>query len=182
MQRDNLEQFILANRDDFDRAVPSLKVWAEIDKKLEQKSSKRITLWQSIRIAAAILVILVIGGVIGNFLNFNNSAEQSAYLETVPPEFVELEQFYNQQIDQKYQQLVRYQKLHTVEQELTEIDQVMEELKQELLEAPAHSEQQILRNLIKTYQIKIQILERVLEHVQPADKPIVKPENHEISI
>lgn len=182
MQRDNLEKFILANRDDFDRAVPNLKVWAEIDKKLEQKSSKRITLRQSIRIAAAILVILVIGGVIGNFLDFNKSAEQAAYLETVPPDFIELEQFYNQQIDQKYQQLVHHQKHHSVESELADIDKVMEELKQELLEAPAHSEPQILRNLIKTYQIKIQILERVLEYVQPADKQIVKPENNEISI
>lgn len=182
MQRDNLEKFILDNREDFDRAVPSLKVWAEIDKKLEQNSSKRITLWQSVRIAAAILVILVIGGVIGNYLDFNTSAEQAAYLESVPPEFVELEQFYNQQINQKYQQLVNYQKQHTVEDELKEIDQVMEELKLELLEAPAHSGQQILRNLIKTYQIKIQILERVLEHHQPGGKPIVKPESNEISI
>lgn len=182
MQRDNLEQFILANRDDFDRAVPSLKVWAEIDQQLEQKSRKRITLWQSVRIAAAILVILVIGGVIGNYLNLDKDAEQAAYLETVPPEFIELEQFYNQQINQKYQQLVTYKKQDAVDEELAEIDQAIEELKQELLDAPAHSEPQILRNLIKTYQIKVQMLERVLEHVQPSGRPNAKPENNEISI
>ena len=182
MQSDQLEKFIQANRDEFDRAVPSLKVWAEIDKKLEQKGSKRITLWQSVRIAAAILVILVIGGVIGSALNFNQSAQQAAYLESLPAEFIELEQFYNQEINQKYQQLVSFEKQDAVEKELKDIDQTIENLKQELLEAPAHSEPQILRNLIKTYQIKIQILERVLEHAQPAVEPIDKPERNEISI
>ena len=37
MQRDHLEQFIQKNREDFDREIPGLNVWAKIDQTLEQR-------------------------------------------------------------------------------------------------------------------------------------------------
>ena len=42
MERDTLERFILDHREELDTAIPSLKVWANLDQQLEQKSAKRV--------------------------------------------------------------------------------------------------------------------------------------------
>ena len=182
MQRDNLERFITANREEFDRAVPSLKVWAEIDKELEHKGRAPRTLGRILRVAAAVAVLLVTGAVAGNFLNQTQQQDVASVLDEISPQINELEQYYNNQFQEKYQQLVRYQHHHAVQPDLEQLDQVLIELKKELVEAPEGSEEQIVNNLIRTYQIKIQILERVLEKIQSTNRKSIIPEDDEISI
>ena len=182
MQRDNLERFIMANREDFDQAVPSLKVWAEIDKELEHKGRAPRSIKRILRVAAAVAVLLITGALGGNFLNQQQKQNVASVLNDISPQINELEQYYNSQFEEKYQQLVRYQHHQAIQPDLEQLDQVLEELKKELVEAPEGSEEQIVNNLIRTYQIKIQILERVLEKIQSTNRKSIIPRDDEISI
>lgn len=175
MQQNDLEQFIQGNRDAFDDARPSLKLWADIERELEQEkatpvvSIRRKTSWY--RIAAAVLVLLTVGGIGGHYLGRQSvqPSDTMALIEQVAPDFVEMEQYYNQQIQQRYAQLTTYQSDPQLDADLAQIDLAMEELRAELENVPPGREEQVVQELIATYRIKLQILERVLESIQSAD-------------
>lgn len=182
MQRDNLEKFILSHREEFDQAIPSLKVWADIDRELGHRRAKRITLWRVAQVAAAVAILLFSGALIGTYIASKSENTAIAALEELSPEYVEMQQYYEQQIDNQIRQLAHYQQGETVLEDIAQIDKAMEELKEDLLRAPQGQEQQIVENLIRTYQTKVQILERVLERIQNNNQETFKPEDDEISI
>ncbi|HKK74051.1 MAG TPA: hypothetical protein VJ953_03175 [Saprospiraceae bacterium] len=164
---DGLEKFINDNRSAFDNEVPSLKVWAAIDRAANQKEARRLRLWKNLRVAAAVAVLLIAGGVAGSYLtqaNQGNSA--TAILQETAPEYFEMEAYFQNQINNRVNQLVRYDPDAQVLQDLDQIDQAMLELKEEIRTAPEGQEQEIVENLIQNYQMKIAILERVLEKME----------------
>lgn len=165
--QDHLEQFIRARREAFDDARPSLKVWADIERTLEQKKPQAFPLKRILQSAAAVLLLLVAGAAIGHQLSRGAAEATSAEtLARISPELAELEAHYNQQIDQKFARLAQYPQRETVAADLAQIDETMDELRSEILKAPAGMEEEIVRNLLKSYQLKVQILERVLERIQ----------------
>ena len=175
MQQNDLEKFIQGNRDAFDDARPSLKLWADIERELEQEKAtpvvpiRRKTSWY--QIAAAVLVLLTVGGIGGHYLGRQSiqPTDTMALIEQVAPDFVEMEQYYNQQIQQRYAQLTTYQSDPELDADLAQIDEAMDELRAELENVPPGREEQVVQELIATYRIKLQILERVLESIQSAD-------------
>jgi len=186
MQRDSLERFIGENREAFEDAVPSLAVWARIDQQMSRRQSRRMTVWRGIRIAAAVAALLFIGAAAGQYLaNTNAGKAPVAALEEMSPEYAEMARYYESRIDQHVQQLVNHQQGATVFEDLEQLDAAMEELRQELLTAPAGKEEQIIENLIRSYQTKVNILERVLERTQKApmdDRQFLNSTSNEVSI
>lgn len=184
MQQDNLERFIQVNREAFDDATPGLKAWSEIDRALGQKQARRINLRRTMSIAAAVLLLLIAGGVIGNFLTRSlvGQTGPTAAVEKIAPGFSEMEQFYNQQLNQMYAQLANYPDTDGVKADLAQIDQAMEELKADLATAPKGTEEQIVHDLIESYRLKIDILERVLERMESTNTSSDKIKRNEISI
>lgn len=180
---DNLERFISENREDFDDAVPSLKAWGEIDGVLSEQKAKVISIRRTLAIAASVLILLSTGAYFGSYFS-NNSDENIAHqLAEIAPEFIEAEQYYQQQIDEKYKQLTSYSHDRSIDEDLSQLDVAMQELKEELIIAPKGKEQQIVESLIQSYQTKVYILERVLERIQSTEKAQnSKPEDNEISI
>ncbi|MCB0586881.1 MAG: hypothetical protein KDD06_16360 [Phaeodactylibacter sp.] len=182
MQRDYIEQFILDNRESFDSSVPGLKAWGEISHELDRRQSRRMTFWKVSRAAAAVVLLLACGAILGVYLS-GSQMQQAAQLEEIAPEYAEAEEYYKSQIDQKYQQLAAYHRDDFVEKDLARLDKVMQELREELLVAPKGKEEEIVKNLIQSYQAKVAILERVLDRLQEANPEMVKPaENEETSI
>ena len=182
MQRDYLEQFIHDQRDAFDRSVPELQVWGEISQELDRRQSRRLAFWKIGRAAAAVVALLACGALLGAYF-FGNQMQQTASLERIAPEYAEAEAYYKDQIQEKYQQLAAYQRDNIVEKDLARLDKVMQELRQELLVAPKGKEEEIVEDLIQSYQAKVAILERVLDRLQEANPEMVKPaENEETSI
>ena len=187
---ERLEKFVIQHRSEFDSEVPSLKVWAEIDKKLEKKSAKKRSLWGFVRAAAAVVILLGVGSIIGAQLS-DSSLDSTSTLAEVAPEYAELESYYHQQINQKIKQLASYQHDGYVQEDLRQLDEVFAELRQELEIAPRGAEKQIIQMMIENYESKINILERVLEKIEsttPGDlleenqsEPI-KSESDEISL
>lgn len=135
------------------------------------------------RIAAAVLVLMVFSGLVGSYITQVQLSNAPESLAQVSPEYAELEQYYQQQIQDKYQQLVSYEQEEVVKPDLQQLDSIMEELREELVNAPQGSEEQIIENLIQSYQTKIDILSRVLERIQTSNpKAIKKDDNEKVSI
>jgi vacuolar-type H+-ATPase subunit I/STV1 len=182
MSKDNLEQFVRDNREAFDDAVPSLKVWAMLDDQLPEQQTKVISLRRVLQIAAAVVVLLGCGTLIGTYIAGGETPQLQAIVNQMPEELEEIEQYYQKQVDAKYQQLASYKHDQSLENDLEQLDETMDELKKELLVAPKGKEEEIIKNLIEGYQTKILILERVLQRIQSTTKEQSKPEENEISI
>ncbi len=182
MKKDNLEKFILENRASFDRELPSLKVWAAIDRELDQKKGRRLTLWRSLRMAAAIALLLFAGGLIGSYISQPGAAGPALTLEEVAPEFLEMAAYFESEVDDRVQRLASYQQQDVVLQDMEQLDRYMYELREELVNAPKGKEQEIVENLIRGYQTKIEILERVLQRLQTTNQGPINTNNDEISL
>jgi len=181
---DNLEKFIGEHRDSFDDAIPSLKVWAAIDRATNKREARRVQLWKSMKVAAAVVVLLLSGGIAGSYLSqSNSSASAMAILNEAAPEYFEMEEYFQKEINQRVGQLVSYEPNSPVIKDLEQIDQAMEDLKKELAHAPKGQEAAIIENLIQNYQMKIAILERVLERIHyNSNQENLKTKDDEISI
>ncbi|MEZ5041020.1 MAG: hypothetical protein R2828_14075 [Saprospiraceae bacterium] len=189
MQQDSLEKFIQDHREAFDDAYPSLRSWAVIEQSLTEEKVKQLTSRRLLKIAAAVLMIFTAGGLIGSYLTQTQHEKANVladFLPDISPELVELEKHYLDQIAQKSAQLASFPQDKEVIDDLQIIDQAMDELRIELEVAPRGAEEQIVTTLIRSYQIKVQILERVLARIgtdNPVSQPAVKHKtNNEVSI
>lgn len=182
MNMDKLEQFVRDNREAFDDEVPSLNVWAGIDQQLAKKQTRIVSFHRMLRVAAAVILLLGVGTVFGTYLAKGEASSVDALALQVSPELDKIEKYYEKQIENKYQQLASYKHDQSIETDLDQLDETMEELKQELLTAPKGKEEQILQSLIQGYQTKIEILELVLQRIQSTNQDQSKPEENEISI
>jgi len=165
---DRLEQFVGKNRRAFDQATPNLKVWAAIDRALEaQRPAARVrTLWRSVRVAASVIILLALGSLIGMYTYKYTHTQTLPTLAEIAPEYAELEQYYSAQVSNRMQELSRTDQAATVQPDIQQLDELYQELQLELDKAPKGSEEQIIQAMIRNYQIKLDILERVLEKVQ----------------
>jgi len=184
MKRDSLEQFIHDHRDAFDDAVPNLKVWAEIDRKLQDAPARKGRLrshWVKLAtMAASIALFLTMGMGIGYYLSQSANTEP-ATLASVSPEYAEMERYFTNSINDRMARLANYEQGETVINDLEQIDEVMKELQEELRNCPEGGEEKIVENLIRTYQAKIAILERVLDRME-INQPTENATENEISI
>ena len=177
---DNLEKFIVENRQAFDREVPSLEVWSKIDQQLEKAPKPKIVWIRRIRAVAAVAATVVLATVIG-FRMGASSAEASS-LSDISPEHAEMERYFNEQIQTKMAQLVSYQQDGFVRSDFKELDAIYEDLKSELEQVPVGGEEQVVQAMINNYQTKLEILEHVLEKVQTTGQTNLKTEGNEVSL
>ncbi len=164
---EKLEKYIVDNREDFDCAVPNLKVWAAIDKTLEeQQVGKRVQMWKYLRVAAAAAMLVIAGGIGGVYLNGNFDKNQGAIAQ-LAPEHADLEKYYTEQVEQKTKQLVslKHEGYVNVQEDLKKLDDTFLELMQEYQKLPPGSGDMVIQAMLENYQTKLDILERVLEKV-----------------
>ncbi len=185
MQKNDLEQFIQDNRDAFDDARPSLKLWAAIEKDLEGEEAPAANIhplrsrrpWY--QIAASVVILLSVGAFGGAYLTKqSNQPTAQDLIEQVAPEFGEMEVYYNQRIEENYARLTTYTQDPEIDADLAQVDQAMQELRQELENAPPGREEQIVQQLIDSYRLKLEILERILEQIEANNNNITTPDNN----
>ncbi len=163
---DNLEKYIRENRAAFDRKQPPKRIWEELDKALPQKKNKTLRLWRGFRVAAAVLLLLSVGGVLGNYMaNKNFAAENIA--SKLPDDFTELENYYQQEVSSKMKQLTNVNMdKDQVTLDLDQLDAALEELKEDILSAPKGTEEQIINAMILNYKTKIDLLETIMVRIK----------------
>lgn len=187
--KDQLEDYIRDNREAFDDAVPSLKVWAAIDKELGAqtdtvaKTGRRISLWQVAAIAASVVLLLGMGAVMGSQLSFGNSVQENLASDNeVFREVEDMKSYYESEIKNKEAKLVHYNERKNIAPDLAQIDQHLKELTEELKSVPAGSEEQVINAMINSYQAKTAILEKVLENLENKKGQTNKNDSDETNI
>ncbi len=187
--KDQLEDYIRDNREAFDDAVPSLKVWAAIDKELSAQSTtvtqkgQRISLWRVMTMAASVVLLLGVGAIIGRQLSIGNSAHNNLALDNeIFREVEDMKTYYETDIKSKEAQLVKYNERKNIAPDLEQIDQQLQELSEELKSVPAGSEEQVINAMINSYQAKAAILEKVLENLENKKSQTNKNNSDETNI
>jgi len=160
---DRLEKFINQNRDQFDDKVPNLKVWADIEKRLDPPQAKRISMKRIIGIAASVLILLSVGAFFGN--HFSNEVNVPVASLEDYPEYGKKERDFKQTIRNKKAQLASFNYDTAINEDLVDLDKTLEELRNELQDVPKGSEEQVLQAMLKNYETKVAILEIVLEKI-----------------
>ncbi len=192
MPKDKLEEFIIKNRASFDDNELSVHVWERINLELNSRNSESdhtpvIPLHQKYKflINAAAAILISLGSIfIYEYFDEDNTAtvaaneqsnneERTITSEAIIPELKEAEAFYDAKIHTQLVQLRKYARSYPgLEEELTadlnDLDQEFAELKEELSTGVANEE--IIEAMIENYQIRLQILEEVLESIQPEEE------------
>ena len=160
---DRLEKFIKQNRDQFDEKVPNLKVWADIEKRLDPPREKRISIKRMVSIAASVLILLSTGAFLGNY--FTNDINIPVADLNDYPEYGKKERDFQQKIENKRAQLASFNYDTAINEDLVDLDKTLEDLRAELKDVPKGSEEQVLQAMLKNYETKVAILEIVLEKI-----------------
>lgn len=172
--RDSLSDFIRSNRDAFDSEDLPDGLWNRILAALPVSGTKVISLatfqrrrkvW--IRAAAAAVAVLLVSTLfLGREMGYRAAkAQELAAIEAVAPDFLEMEDYYQDQIETTYRQVSQLNEDPALNADLAAIDQAMEELREELVNVPREQQADLIARLIESYQIKLRILERILQHL-----------------
>lgn len=173
LKKDDLEQFVANNRIDFDSEAVPMGNWEAICEKLSDKEQKNPPLsvsrnqnWKRYIGIAASVILLISVGAFGGIYYSKTIQMENEIASKINPEYNDTENFYIRKVSYKLNELSKFQQNNEVKNDLDQIDLFIQELKKELLVAPKNSKEQIVKNMIANYQIKLDILDKVLQHVQ----------------
>ena len=166
MKQDRLEEFVRANRDDFDFREPSPELWEKISGK---KANKKVVPLRTylIRIAAVIVVALI-----SSVLLWQSGFMASERLaKNADPELLELmeaEAFYSHQVDKKLKEIRRcyytYPELKDdVENDLDELESMYKILKSDLDENV--SNKSVIEAMIENNRFRLKLCDDVLDQI-----------------
>lgn len=184
MKKDALEQLIQDHRDQFDDQIPSSGLWSKIAEQLgEEKEEPKVVhfpIMRMMQIAAMFVVVLGVGLLIGLQLN---TAGNSLKSDPTINEFFSAEQYYNQEINKMVNFIGEQQmKEDNISEDLKQLDEVYEELRQQLIESPDVNTEQVVNALLSNYRAKIEILQTVLDKYSNHKENLTIPEDEKIDI
>jgi len=176
---DALEQYVIDNKDSFNNQLPNPRVWSRIDQLISPTSKVRSLKWiRYAGIAASVVLLMFASALTGIYFY----GEKTAPIVNVGPptgdtematEFLEFEKVYKKRVNKKHGQLVSYhnnskgsEALSTVNEDLLQVDEILNELRNEFKDAPRGSEEQIINAMVKNYETKLKILEIVLKRIE----------------
>ena len=172
-KQDSLEVFVTKNKDTFNTAQVNPRVWNEIEKVFEgdKKKQRRAFIFKISRFAAAACFLLIVGAFIGGQYFSNGNEGGANAINSQIPQYDEMNQYYQGKIDNKLTQLAGYNiNDEEVNHDLKKLDDVFEELKGELLSSEHENNEALINAMLKNYETKISILEKVLEKVQSSQR------------
>jgi hypothetical protein len=159
---DNFEKYIKKHASEMDHLDLPEAAWDNIQKAKGQKPRSLLYL-NAFRRIAAVLVLALAGYGLFNLASIKSKTVVQE--EQVPAEILEMDQYYEAQISQNWQELnQKYPNNELVSQEVSvelemladEKERLIEELKQNF------SNQTVLEELILVYRLRLEILEEVL--------------------
>jgi len=181
MKKDKLEQYVIAHRAEFDLAEPPPHLWQRIEAGMDahERAGRRVPLWRQLRAVAAAAALLLAGGLGGAQWMAHHMQQPEAIARAVVPDFDELTQYYTRTVQVRLARIDDPAVRREVERDLSQLDQVLGELKAALAEAPESEHEAIVQAMIANYQARLDILERVLERIQRKNHPTVKSQKDE---
>lgn len=166
---DQLEKFIMANREAFNDAEPSEKAWGGIDQKLSKKQVIWPTVW---KVAAMLFMVSTI------YLMVDRNQSDSQEGPFLSDEFTQAEDYYVSLIAQRKQAIREQLTTEQHEQFLVEIDQ-LDSMYLELKKTyqTNASNDRVMDAMISNLQLRLDILNKQLDILQN-----IKNQNNENDI
>lgn len=175
--KDQLEKFIGDNLDSFNQETPGDDVWKNIKPDLPKKG--RITHlppWKNIlKIAAAITIIAGITStllfIVPNQKNqqptSNVHIQTTLTLKDISPEYAEVQNYYEEQINSKMNELKKQNLDEENFIELSTYDEEFKSLEKELRNSV--DQQKIIDAMIQNYRIKLDNMDNMLNRIKNID-------------
>lgn len=186
----SLETFIRNNREAFDTETPAQGIWPAIEQTLPGAQGAKVVhlSWYRTLSRLAAAIALLIAGVSIGIWYARADANNGMAMGELSTEYAELEQYYQRDISTKQQKLATFASYRDqdVHDDLQQMDQALIELREELARVPPGNREQVVRAMIENYKAKMNILERVLEHLeqqqqQNKQQPVpTNSSNHEV--
>lgn len=179
---DELEKFIIENKDQINDHIPSPDVWNNIDRDLKSEKVKKFSIRKFIGSGVAAIGLLMIGMWFG--VNFQTDEMDDAISNSSFTDYKQTEQYYALQVKNYVKEIKQLDSEHSIEDDLRQLDEVYQELRDELLNAEIKNQDLIINAMIKNYQVKVGMLERILDKTKEKEfsKDINNLENEKISI
>ena len=164
---DRLEEFVRQNREQFDHHEPDPSIWLKINPAntpgVKERRSMR---W--LRVAAAVAMIFA-GSTAGIYFLTGGKAETDQYSNELYMEIRETEQYYSHMVSQRYNELKPYlasdpEAKEMLTDDMTELDEVYSELKEDLKDNASNPE--VIEAMILNYRVKLEILEDLLNQLK----------------
>jgi len=174
MSDDKLEKYIEENRSAFDdREAPSL-LWDAIEREIKPPPTRMYSLRFIMSIAASAVILIGLGLGMGMYMSQPNLEDR---LLAAHPDYLEAEQHYQHQINVKLNEVKSLGVDQYVTPDLSELDAVYQELKNELLNSGVKNDEVIVEAMIEHYKSKLGVLEIVLDKLQ--NKNFLNQDNYE---
>lgn len=180
MNEDKLKKFIDDHREEFDTDIPPSRAWSAIEHRINPGVTKRgLTFYlpRMLKVAAAVLLLLSAGAGMGVYMiqerDFTYAIQNPAHRK----EYREASSYFAGQIDSKMTELQQYKPTESVMNDLNQIDQVSSELKLEIVKNPDQDQDLLVQEMIRQYQQKLNVLNKILDKLQESDKKTSSPNN-----
>jgi septal ring factor EnvC (AmiA/AmiB activator) len=164
-----LEDFIRANREEFDDLEPRAGLWAEIEKKLPEEPKKREAKTFSIgfvlRVAATVILVMGV-----SFVIFLKSIEKKDVdLAQINPEYAKQQVHYASLVETKRTELKQIAKsdpalYQEFSKEIAQMDSTYKKLNSDLANSP--NQELVLRAMIQNLQIQTEVLNQQLSAIE----------------
>ena len=164
---DRLEKFVKQHHGEFDRYEPDPSIWLKINPANSVvKKQRRPMSW--LRIAAAVAMIFA-GSTAGIYFLTGEKSESDLFSSELYREMTDTEQYYNQMVADRYEELKPFLAANPAANEMLtsdmeELDQVYEELKEDLKDNASNPE--VVEAMILNYRVKLEILEDLLNQLK----------------
>jgi len=190
MDKDNFKDFIQANKDQFDSIEPSPESWNKIEQRVyKDKPLIRTTIL--LRVAASLFLILGaawIGIQIVSISQDQVAVEEAQSIEDsatyafngMSDELVEVEKFYVSEVNLKEEKLANYQVDKDLMEEVEKLKLEFDQLKEEM--STSADPMRVVEALINNYQLRLEILQSILDQLEKEKRKELQKENQNESI
>ncbi len=174
--KDPLEEFILSNRESFDNFEVPDRVWNGVN--AEVNTTAKIKPLRIVWASLAACFLMMIGCLF--FYGQSNTSQnvEMASME-LNEELPEMKSYYSRQVSDKFNALKGFDLDGTIKGDLNQSDEFLKELEIELKEVPASKKEAVMEAMIKNYQYKLMLLDRVLIEINKSKN---KEDGNSISI
>jgi len=166
MNTNRLEDFIKANREEFDNQEPSEKVWRNIEENT-RKVRKLSPVVYLLRVAAVVLLIVGFSVVLIKTETFK-TGQMAKQADPEMVELIEAEAYYAGQVNEKMEEIRKCYDMHPelkeeIEGDLSELQQMYNSLKSDLNENVA--KKTVIEAMIENNRYRLKMVDEVLEQI-----------------
>jgi len=178
-----LEDFMKANREEFDDLEPSADLWSRIEKHLpaegtqpKKREAKMFSLSFVMKVAASIIIIMGIGFAI----YLRNEKKQGIDYAAINPTYAKQQVHYASQVESKMSQLKELTKndpemYADFSHEIAKMDSTYKRLNRDLATSP--NQELVLRAMIQNLQMQTQVLNQQLNIIEQYNQMKKDPKN-----